>query len=432
MNQRQRRIILLPVWILAVVFMLGSLTPRVFAAEKKDTKKGGRIDSFFVLSEGNKLEIKAKIGGFSEEKKVDLKFYLSEKKEEFPKKEVKKEKIKGKKEVRFTFTTEVESSGYYYLKLRAKQGKKVAEKTLDLPIYLKGKIKVGEEREPKAKFVDDVLRIEWEGSKGGSYWVGVYDTKTLNLLKEKMTEETSLSLSLPKGENKVSVGVADFEEGRRGNFSLVEVGNREEPNVMVKFVKEEFLRKKETPIGVIFTGDCEILFSSNEKEEVGKITESGEYKVELSEGENRLQVLVRAENGNEKRFEKILFVDTIKPKISLDTALDGAVTGDDFIRIAGEIDEKANLKLNERPLLSDEEGRFQIDFPLNEGENEIKLVAEDEAGNTSTVRAIVKMETEHEADKKIVFLVFGTFGVIFLAYFVTFVKWIWIRKKRKS
>lgn len=431
MSQKIRKIVLLPVFILAVVFLLGNFKSEVFAEEKKE--KGGKIDSFFVLSKENKLELKAGIEGFAEEKKVEWKLYLSEKKEKFPKEEVRKETTKGKKEIKFSVTTDVESSGYYYVKLTAKQGKKKVEKRLELPVYVRGKESFGKEIRPEAKFVNDVLVIDWEGEENQNYWVGVYDSKTLELIQEEKTKIPTLSLNLPKETNKISVGVTLLKKGEIKNpFSLVEVGNREEPNVMVKFLEQEFLKKREAPFNLIFTGNCDIRFFLNEKEEVGKIKESGEYKVELSEGENRLLVSVRSENGNEKTFEKMFLVDTVKPKISLDTALDGAVTGDAFIHIAGEIDEEVRLKLNDNPLTQDEEGRFQTNFPLKEGENEIKLVAEDRAGNTGTVRAIVKMETEHEADKRIVFLVFGTFGVIFLAYFVTFMKWIFARKKRKS
>ena len=54
----------------------------------------------------------------------------------------------------------------------------------------------------------------------------------------------------------------------------------------------------------------------------------------------------------------------------------------------------------------------------------------DEAGNKSNVRAVITREAEHKRSMKATILVGSTFGIIILAYIITFSGW--IAKKRKN
>ena len=143
----------------------------------------------------------------------------------------------------------------------------------------------------------------------------------------------------------------------------------------------------------------------------------------------KILVSVTDTAGNIRNYTKELDVDTIKPQLNLDKVIDGAVTTDDNIEITGECSEDVTLILNGQSKKA-KKGNFSFIQRLSIGENDIKLQAVDSAGNKSSVRAVITRETEHKRSMKATALVGSTFGIILLAYIVTFSGW--IAKKRKN
>ena len=167
----------------------------------------------------------------------------------------------------------------------------------------------------------------------------------------------------------------------------------------------------------------------NGKSEASDSEASGSYTVPVSDGDVEIVVSVTDENGNIKNYAKEMIIDTVKPKVVLDKVIDGAVTSDSKIEVTGECSEAATLIMNGQRK-DVKKGSFSFTQRLAVGENDIKLQAIDEAGNKSNVRAVITRETEHKRSMKATALVGGTFGVILLAYIITFSGW--IAKKRKN
>ncbi|MFC2476681.1 MAG: hypothetical protein ACFNTU_04215, partial [Catonella sp.] len=153
------------------------------------------------------------------------------------------------------------------------------------------------------------------------------------------------------------------------------------------------------------------------------------YTVALPEGDVKILVSVSDEYGNIKNYTKELKVDTIKPKLVLDKVIDGAVTTDNEIAVAGECSEDVTLIMNGQSKKV-KKGSFSFTQRLGMGENDIKLQAVDAAGNKTNVRAVITREAEHKRSMKATVLVGSTFGVILFAYIVTFSGW--IAKRRKN
>lgn len=440
MKKYTKDIFLLSVFLLTAVFLSNTFTMNLFASEttekmekepEKELPPELQVSELKQLKEG---DISFFLGqtGFEKEEDFKVKFYLKDHDKKASFKKVYEETLTWEESFSLQFPLELKSSGFYSWKIRLSQKGKKAVLEGKEPLYLKGSLVQGEPILPEAIFIDDVAHISWKADENESYWVGIYDKKSLKLVAEALTEEKEAKFNLPVSKKDFSVAVAKSVEGKKGDFRLIDFPDRELPNTLVRFEAKEVFNKAETNVDIIYTGECFVTIALSDKPYLETSKEQGRFQIKLPEGEVNLKVTVKSENGNIRTFTKPLFVDTVFPKITLENEINGAVTGDDNILIRGSCDEEAELLLNGEKLPVDEKKSFHTKFNLNEGENEIKLVAKDRAGNITNVRALVKREMKHQPDIRVVILISGTFGLIFLAYFITFIRWLRLRKKRKS
>jgi bacillopeptidase F len=139
--------------------------------------------------------------------------------------------------------------------------------------------------------------------------------------------------------------------------------------------------------------DAEVEYLVNSRKVISEQTdESGFYKavLDLEDGENLIQVTARDQAGNESSSEPVKVVYDFKtPEIKIVSPTDGQEffgVQKQNISVYGEVSEAdANLKINNTFVRLDNNGLFDQQVRLNEGENEIKLVATDMAGNLSEV-----------------------------------------------
>ena len=336
----------------------------------------------------------------------------------------------------------VPSSGYYYFKIISKMGKKTAEKMLEMPVYVSGdRYLAGIEymkdsgKQPlvegiSGRYVDGKAEISWVGAENGHYVVGLYNSDTMEEIAKEYTSETVFSTEIPEGIENVAYYVANVNNnGNNGDFELYYMPDRNSPNSMVRFPAGSSVNDNELSIDVLFAGECKVDIIVNDTIEAEGTEASGTYTVVLPEGDVKILVSVSDEYGNIKNYTKELKVDTIKPKLVLDKEIDGAVTTDNEIAVAGECSEDVTLIMNGQSRKV-KKGSFRFTQRLSIGENDIKLQAVDEAGNKSNVRAVITREAEHKRSMKATILVGSTFGIIILAYIITFSGW--IAKKRKN
>ena len=412
------------------------------------TGKAFKVNSFFVeqdseqegVTSGAIVTVSFSVTGVDRKEKLANTVYYSTKKTDTDWAYVKLKSTGASGEEKIN--VRVPNSGYYYFKLISKIGKKSAEKELELPVYVSGDLTMlaGDDKEETIKlpfvqgitgrYVDDKAEISWSGVDGASYVVGFYNSDTMDKISTEYTAETTFSAEIPAGIENVSYYVAMVNKyGNNGDFKLYDLPDRKKPNAMVRFPVQEISNEDEIPIDVLFTGNCKVDISVNGKSEASESEASGTYTVPVSDGDVEIVVSVTDENGNIKNYAKEMIIDTVKPKVVLDKVIDGAVTSDSKIEVTGECSEAVTLIMNGQRK-DVKKGSFSFTQRLAVGENDIKLQAIDAAGNKSNVRAVITRETEHKRSMKATALVGGTFGVILLAYIITFSGW--IVKKRKN
>jgi len=135
----------------------------------------------------------------------------------------------------------------------------------------------------------------------------------------------------------------------------------------------------------------EVEYLVNEKRVISEQTDdTGFYQavLDLEEGENLIKVLARDKAGNESVSKPVKVIYDFKsPEIKVDSPTEGQEFfghQEQMIFVSGEISEpEASLKINNTYVRLNSDGSFGLKLKLNEGENEIKLVATDPAGNVT-------------------------------------------------
>jgi|APSaa5957512622_1039677.scaffolds.fasta_scaffold16480_3 hypothetical protein len=108
-------------------------------------------------------------------------------------------------------------------------------------------------------------------------------------------------------------------------------------------------------------------------------------KVHLREGENEIYTVAYDDHGNtsDDSSSYTVLVDNEKPEISIGTPSDGDkfFDSDSPITVSGSTEEGAGLEINDHFVMVKSDGSYSTSVNLSDGDNEIKAVAVDEAGN---------------------------------------------------
>ena len=107
--------------------------------------------------------------------------------------------------------------------------------------------------------------------------------------------------------------------------------------------------------------------------------------VKLSKGENIVKTKAFLKDNKESEFSKALtvfFKDGL-PKLEINNPSDNQNFSKDEnnIKVSGKTDPNVNVTVNGYIAIVDEKGNFSYQLPLENGENKIKIMAVDEAGN---------------------------------------------------
>ncbi len=110
------------------------------------------------------------------------------------------------------------------------------------------------------------------------------------------------------------------------------------------------------------------------------------FDVTLEQGENEIVTYATDQSSNRSEDSEpvIVLYDSEPPKLEISAPEDGAKFYDERdIVIGGITDVNASVRVNDFIATVDTEGNFARRIQLNQGENEIKIEAVDEAGNKS-------------------------------------------------
>jgi hypothetical protein len=111
--------------------------------------------------------------------------------------------------------------------------------------------------------------------------------------------------------------------------------------------------------------------------------------VELREGKNTFKAKV-LHDTDESKFSEPLTITYRKeaPKLSIDYPSEGQGIGNkdgDRLQIEGSTDPDANVTINGFQAVVDDEGKFKYVLSIKGGENSLKAIATDEAGNKTEI-----------------------------------------------
>lgn len=154
----------------------------------------------------------------------------------------------------------------------------------------------------------------------------------------------------------------------------------------------DYINNATSSASLNITGNAEsgsiIVLTLNGKE-TEKLTDSnGNFEFRdfrILEGKNSIVGYAKDEAGNKSNEKAIsILLDTKPPKLEIsspDSSEKQITGGDAKIEIKGKTDEITSVKLNTLRTSVDDNGDFTYHYPLKEGDNEIKVSVEDQAGN---------------------------------------------------
>lgn len=119
------------------------------------------------------------------------------------------------------------------------------------------------------------------------------------------------------------------------------------------------------------------------KEVVTKSDTFEEIIGKLIKGDNLFYIIGKNEKDKIIKKSKVYHIlyKPDKPKLEIKEPQDRLTTSNSEIKIAGETDKETFIKINDLPVVVDALGNFSTTIRLKEGENQIKITAEDQAGN---------------------------------------------------
>jgi hypothetical protein len=148
--------------------------------------------------------------------------------------------------------------------------------------------------------------------------------------------------------------------------------------------------------GLVSNIDEIIIFLNNQEEKRITISSSKFNTTldNLSEGENKIYFVGEQKNINKRTKTDIyaVYLITEKPKIEISEPRDNSLTQRSEIKISGKTTPNVDLRINNLPVVVGKNGDFSYDIKLNEGKNEILIIAEDLAGNKEEKKLTITYE----------------------------------------
>lgn len=118
--------------------------------------------------------------------------------------------------------------------------------------------------------------------------------------------------------------------------------------------------------------------------------------IELTSGTNEIYALAVDEKGNrsQESERQVILLDTEPPELEINEPEEGStVSGpENKITLRGISENGVDLRVNDKLVLVDQEGNFSYQLSLDEGENSIRVVAFDKAGNQTEKELIVSYQ----------------------------------------
>ncbi len=173
------------------------------------------------------------------------------------------------------------------------------------------------------------------------------------------------------------------------------------PQVPVLQFGQRYTNQPDFVVKGIAEANSQVIVIRNERELEGVTTgEDGifERSIKLDEGENAISAysVDGANNQSLPTKTEVITLDTKEPELVLGEGISAemSVVGKDkqYFTISGQTKPGAKVTINDRFLFAKADGSFSYRYRLNEGDNQIKIIAEDKAGNSVEQSILIKFK----------------------------------------
>ncbi len=116
-------------------------------------------------------------------------------------------------------------------------------------------------------------------------------------------------------------------------------------------------------------------------------------KRQLVEGSNIVELLATDPAGNVATIAREVILVTRPPEVAIASPLNDQWTNENIVTVAGMVPPDTLLKVNGQEAVVDEEGQFEREIILQEGDNVVRLEAIDDVGNVASQEIIIHRKT---------------------------------------
>lgn len=162
-------------------------------------------------------------------------------------------------------------------------------------------------------------------------------------------------------------------------------------------LSQEFVATKSAQIKISGVADANStveLFQNNQSQGTTLTSDQStfSFEVTLQNGENLFTAQAISPSGKKSDHSPVYQIDLLvsPPSLVLDHPQDGQTTTEKTIEVSGQTDPNTSVFINDRLALVTSDGRFRHNLALSPGENKIRIVAIDQAGNETTRQISVK------------------------------------------
>lgn len=188
----------------------------------------------------------------------------------------------------------------------------------------------------------------------------------------------------------IELAVAGIKNGKVGDYERFNVNKDINLKYKIEFPQNDVINSKSIRLFADFEKPILMSIYINDKMVIEKTNKAGDYRIDLTEGENTVGVVMVDDRGNIKSEEKSFYVDTYPPQLNILTDLDGKRVTTPSVFITGKTEPSAALSINNDSVTVDNNGSYSYKAKLLPGSNTIAITAKDIAGNESKI--ILKVE----------------------------------------
>lgn len=191
------------------------------------------------------------------------------------------------------------------------------------------------------------------------------------------------------------------------------------PIVTLEDIKDGMIVKNSTIVVKGKVEDAKTVFVNNK--EVSLDENYFETEVDLIEGINIIEIILKDAVGNTKYVSIKVIRDTIPPHLEILEPTDGFRTREEIVDVIGITEPGAKVYVNGRPIKVDEFGKFSVTLTLTKKKMFINVTAIDSAGNVNSESIMVKKASSLSAVKETgwIWIVSGTLISIGLGFPLT-------------